>query len=124
MLKLGTTTGHCIKLVRETLHIIDKHGGMRGFYLIMDNAPICAFKKIEAIIRDYNCVYLSPLSNMHQNSIQLGKFWALIKGKVRRHKLDDTETLEEKVSVILLLQSQLSTSKTSFNRQRINSTTA
>jgi transposase len=77
---------------------MDKHDQMKGFYLIMDNALIHSSKQIEEIIyersRDYKCVYLPPYSP-ELNPIE--QFWALIKGKVKRHKLEGAETLQDRV---------------------------
>ncbi|KAI8085472.1 hypothetical protein BDF21DRAFT_322193, partial [Thamnidium elegans] len=36
----GTTTGHYLNSIRETLNIMDIYPEMKGFYLIMNNAPI------------------------------------------------------------------------------------
>jgi hypothetical protein len=36
----GTTVGHYLRFLRETLDILDNYDQMRGFYVIMDNAPI------------------------------------------------------------------------------------
>ncbi|GAA5811561.1 hypothetical protein MFLAVUS_004999 [Mucor flavus] len=36
----GTTTGHYLKFINDTLDIMDKYENLRGFYFIMDNAPI------------------------------------------------------------------------------------
>jgi hypothetical protein len=75
MLKAGTTTGHYIKFISETFHMIDKREDMTGFYLIMDNALIYTSKEIQAIIkernRDYKCVYLpSPQYSPKFDSVE------------------------------------------------------
>jgi transposase len=61
--------------------------------------PIHTSKEIEATIkgrnRSYKYVYL-PLYSPELNPIE--QLWALIKGKVRRHKLEDTENLEERIN--------------------------
>ncbi|KAG0930755.1 hypothetical protein G6F57_011662 [Rhizopus arrhizus] len=92
----GTTAGHYMRFLRETLNILDKYDQMRGYYFIMDNAPI--HKQIEDILnernKDYKCVYLPPYSP-ELNPIE--QFWALVKRKVRRQKLKDTETLQERI---------------------------
>ncbi|KAG0905458.1 hypothetical protein G6F29_012149 [Rhizopus arrhizus] len=84
-----------MRFLRETLDILDKYDQMRGYYFIMDNAPI--HKEIEDILnernKDYKCVYLPPYSP-ELNPIE--QFWALVKRKIRRQKLKDTETLQER----------------------------
>lgn len=94
----GTTAGHYLRFLRETLNIMDKHDQIKGFYLIMDNAPIHSSKQIEEIIyekgRDYKYVYLPPYLP-ELNPIE--QFWALVKGKVKRHKLEGAETLQDRV---------------------------
>ncbi|KAG1048474.1 hypothetical protein G6F43_009134 [Rhizopus delemar] len=46
----GTTAGHYMRFIQETLSILDKYDQMRGFYFIMDNAPI--HKQIEDMLCD------------------------------------------------------------------------
>ncbi|KAG0848086.1 hypothetical protein G6F17_011958 [Rhizopus arrhizus] len=79
----GTTADHYMRFLRETLDILDKYDQMRGYYFIMDNAPI--HKEIEDILnernKDYKCVYLPPYSP-ELNPIE--QFWALVKRKIRR----------------------------------------
>ncbi|KAG1038190.1 hypothetical protein G6F43_012730 [Rhizopus delemar] len=92
----GTTSGDYMRFIQETLNILDKYDQMRGFYFIMDNAPI--HKQIEDMLnernRDYKCVFLPPYSP-ELNPIE--QFWALVKHKVRREKLQDTETLQDRI---------------------------
>ncbi|KAI9243697.1 hypothetical protein EDC94DRAFT_487980, partial [Helicostylum pulchrum] len=38
--KKDITTGHYLKFISESLNVIDKYESFRGFYLIMDNAPV------------------------------------------------------------------------------------
>ncbi|GAA5814508.1 hypothetical protein MFLAVUS_008005 [Mucor flavus] len=94
----GTTTGHYLRFLNDTLDIMDKQDSMKDFYLIMDNAPIHTSKAIEQAVkrrnRDYKCVYLPPYSP-ELNPIE--QFWALIKRKVKRNKLDGTDTLELRI---------------------------
>lgn len=93
----GTTAGYYLRFVRETLDILDKYDEMKGYYFIMDNSRI--HKEIQDILsernRDYKCVYLPPYLP-ELNPIE--QFWALVKHKVRREKLKDTETLQEKIA--------------------------
>ncbi|EIE92359.1 hypothetical protein RO3G_17230 [Rhizopus delemar RA 99-880] len=74
----------------------DKYDQMRGFYFIMDDAP--NHKQIEDTLnernRDYKYVFLPPYSP-ELNPIE--QFWALVKRKVRREKLQDTETLQDRI---------------------------
>ena len=62
----------------------------------MDNAPI--HKQIKDILnernKDYKCMYL-PSYLPELNPIE--QFWALVKRKVKRQKLKDTETLQERI---------------------------
>ena len=78
---------------------MDKYDNLRGYYFIMDNAPIHTSKEIEEIIkrrnRDYKCVYLPPYSP-ELNPIE--QFWALVKSQTKRHKLQDRETLEARIT--------------------------
>ncbi|KAG0754563.1 hypothetical protein G6F57_006105 [Rhizopus arrhizus] len=92
----GTTVGYYMQFIQETLNILDKYDQMRGFYFIRDNAPI--HKQIEDILNErngvYKCIFLPPYSP-ELNTIE--QFWALVKHKVRREKLQDTETLQDRI---------------------------
>jgi transposase len=104
----------------KSFNILDKYDQMRGFYFIRDNAPI--HKQIEDIFNkrngDYKCVFLPPYSP-ELNPIE--KFWALVKRKVRREKLQDTETLQDRIVdaanevTIKHLQNIIQHSKTQFD---------
>ncbi|CEP19424.1 hypothetical protein [Parasitella parasitica] len=92
----GTTAGHYLRFVRETLDVLDNFDEMKGYYFIMDNSRIR--KEIQDLLdernRDYKCVYLPPYSP-ELNPIE--QFWALVKHKIKREKLKDTETLQERI---------------------------
>jgi transposase len=94
----GTTAGHYLRFIKETLDVMDKYDEFQGFYFIMDNASIHqnsdVKREIESRGREYKCVYLPPYSP-ELNPIE--QFWALIKKTVKRHKLDDSEMLEERI---------------------------
>jgi transposase len=94
----GTTSGHFLRFIKETLDIMDKHKKFEGSYFIMDNASIHSNPDVEREInsrgKGYKCVYLPPYSP-ELNPIEL--FWAIVKKTVRRHKLADTETLEQRI---------------------------
>lgn len=36
----GTTTAHFVKFINKPLDIMDMDGGMKGHYLVLDNASI------------------------------------------------------------------------------------
>lgn len=38
----GTTTGHYIQFISDTLDIMDEFPNMKGFHIVMDNSPIHA----------------------------------------------------------------------------------
>ncbi|KAG2206692.1 hypothetical protein INT47_003634 [Mucor saturninus] len=63
---------------------------MKGFYLIMDYAPIHSSNEVKQIVedrkKDYICVHLPELNLIEQ-------FWAIIKQKVKRNQLMESETL-------------------------------
>ncbi|EIE78639.1 hypothetical protein RO3G_03343 [Rhizopus delemar RA 99-880] len=37
---IGTTAGHYVKSISDTLDIMDEFPNMKGFHIVMDNAPI------------------------------------------------------------------------------------
>ncbi|KAI8880828.1 hypothetical protein K501DRAFT_254382 [Backusella circina FSU 941] len=47
----GTTSGHYLRFIKETLDIMDKHKSMRGSYFIMDNASMHTKPEIEEEIK-------------------------------------------------------------------------
>ncbi|KAG0740381.1 hypothetical protein G6F57_006806 [Rhizopus arrhizus] len=56
------TAGHYVKFLEATL---DKHDQIRGFHLVMDNAPIHSFKQMAELIESRSRtkpVYLPPHS--------------------------------------------------------------
>ncbi|KAG1139069.1 hypothetical protein G6F37_008932 [Rhizopus arrhizus] len=90
----GTIAGHCMRFIQENLNILDDQ--MRGFYFIMDNAPI--HKQIEDTLnktnRDYKYVFLQPYS---PEISPIEQFWALVKRKIRHEKLQGSETWQDRI---------------------------
>ncbi|KAG1052649.1 hypothetical protein G6F43_005221 [Rhizopus delemar] len=82
----GTTTAHFVKFINEILDIIDMDDGMKGHYLVFDNASIHKSKpmirRIES--RGYRVMYLPPYLP-ELNSIE--QFWVIVKGKIKRDRL-------------------------------------
>ncbi|KAG2195432.1 hypothetical protein INT46_008465 [Mucor plumbeus] len=69
---------------------------MQGFHIVMDNAPIHIPSVIDPLIekRGYIPVYL-PSYSPELNPIE--NFWSIVKSKVKRHSLKDTETLTSRI---------------------------
>lgn len=91
--KKGTTTGHYLNFLSGTLDHLDKYPELKGFYLVMDNAPIHNHEEIETLVtnRGYRCVCIPPYSP-ELNSIE--QFWSLVKNRVnKRSKFKDKEDL-------------------------------
>lgn len=76
--------------------IMDNYPEMKGFYIVMDNAPIHVPSVTDPSIikRGYVPVYLPPYSPA-LNLIE--QFWSVVKFKVKRHPLKDTETLTTRI---------------------------
>jgi transposase len=93
----GTTTAHFIKFMNELLDIMDVDRSLMGSYLVMDNCTIHKshpmIRKIES--RGYRVMYLSPYSP-ELNPIE--QFWALVKGKMKRHRLMNEENLSQRIA--------------------------
>ncbi|KAG0786612.1 hypothetical protein G6F62_008901 [Rhizopus arrhizus] len=92
----GTTGEHYLQFINDTMDIMDEFPEMKGYFIIMDNAPIHVPEMIDPIImkRGYTPVYLPPYSP-ELNPIE--QFWAVIKAKVKRGKLSDVETLTTRI---------------------------
>lgn len=93
----GTNTAHFVKFMSELLDIMDLDRSLMGSYLVMDNCSIHKshpmFRKIES--RGYRVVYLPPYSP-ELNPIE--QFWAIVKGKMKRHRLMTEENLSSRIA--------------------------
>ncbi|EPB87867.1 hypothetical protein HMPREF1544_05396 [Mucor circinelloides 1006PhL] len=93
----GTNTAHFVKFMSELLDIMDLDRSLMGSYLVMDNCSIHKshpmFRKIES--RGYRVMYLPPYSP-ELNPIE--QFWAIVKGKMKRHRLMTEENLSSRIA--------------------------
>ncbi|KAG1131033.1 hypothetical protein G6F38_013405 [Rhizopus arrhizus] len=78
----GTVTGHYISFLKVTLDEMDKHPHMKGYSIVMDNAPIHTHENIKKYIeyQGYKCMHL-PTYSPELNPIE--QFWAVSK-KLRK----------------------------------------
>ncbi|KAG1470052.1 hypothetical protein G6F56_002901 [Rhizopus delemar] len=92
----GTTSSHYMHFIVDTMDIMDTFSDMQGYHIVMDNAPIHVPALIDSLIknRGYVPVYLPPYS-LELNPIE--DFWAIVKSKVKRYALKDTETLTSRI---------------------------
>lgn len=90
----GTTTNHYVNFVKDILNEMDRFPEMKGFFLIMDNAPIHTNKLLRSIIEDrgYRCLYLPPYSP-ELNPIE--QFWSVVKSGVKREFVLKKDTLPQ-----------------------------
>jgi transposase len=79
------------------LDIMDLNEDLKGNYLVMDNCTIHKsnpmMRKIES--RGYKLMYLPPYSP-ELNPIE--QFWAILKGKLKRHKLLTEEKMSDRIA--------------------------
>ncbi|EIE81118.1 hypothetical protein RO3G_05823 [Rhizopus delemar RA 99-880] len=92
----GTTAGHFVQFISDTLDIMDAFPNMKVFHIVMDNAPIHPRDVVDPIAsqRGYIPVYLPPYSP-ELNPIEM--FWKVLKDRVKRGKLTDAETLSSRI---------------------------
>ncbi|KAG0930795.1 hypothetical protein G6F57_011475 [Rhizopus arrhizus] len=92
----GTTSAHYTKFINEPLDILDDMEGMKGSYLVMGNYSIHGSKLMQNKIlrRGYKLVYL-PIYSPELNAIK--QFWSLVKGKMTRNKLLQSETMSSRI---------------------------
>lgn len=92
----GTTAGHYLQFISNTLDIMDAFPNMKGFHIVMDNAPIHSPDAIDPTIKErgYIPVYFPPYSP-ELNPIEM--FCKVLKDRVKRGKLSDVETLTSSV---------------------------
>lgn len=84
----GTTTGHYLNFIRETLDIMDRYPEMKGFYLIMDNAPTHSSNKVNQMVESLYSPELNPIE----------QFWAIVKHKLKRNQPMESETLAQRIT--------------------------
>lgn len=74
----GTTAGHYVQFASDTLDIMDEFPNMKGFHIVMDNAPIHSPEAVDPIIlgRGYIPVYFPPYSP-ELNPIEM--LWKILK---------------------------------------------
>ncbi|KAG1145525.1 hypothetical protein G6F37_003396 [Rhizopus arrhizus] len=78
----GTTSGHYVQFINDTMNIMGEFPEMRGFHIIMDNTPI-------------HVPSLSSLYSPELNPIE--QFWAVLKSKVKLTKFSDIEILSSRI---------------------------
>lgn len=92
----GTTAGHYLRFISDTLDIMDAFPNMKGFHIVMDNTPIHSPDAIDPIIKERGHIPLySPSYLPELNPIEM--FWKVLKDRVKRGKLSDVETLTSRV---------------------------
>ncbi|KAG1356830.1 hypothetical protein G6F63_000219 [Rhizopus arrhizus] len=93
--KVGTRAEHYLSYLSNVMDILDRNN-MRGFYLVMDNAPIHKPATVRNLIesRGYRCAYLPPYSPF-LNPIEL--FWSKVKYGVKRKPFETGETLTPRI---------------------------
>lgn len=80
----GTTAGHYLQFISDTLDIMDEFPNMKGFHIVIDKAPIHSHSLVDPLIeeRGYVPVYLTPYS-LELNPIEM--IWKMLKDKVKRN---------------------------------------
>lgn len=75
---------------------MDQFEEMKGFYLVMDNAPIHTADEIKEMVKErgYKCVYLPPHSP-ELNPIE--NFWSVVKNKVKRSSFATADDLATRI---------------------------
>ncbi|KAG1079242.1 hypothetical protein G6F42_023863 [Rhizopus arrhizus] len=79
------------------MNFMDQFPKMKGFYTVMNNAPIHTADDIDEMIpkRGYKSIYLPPYSP-ELNPIK--NFWSTMKAYVKRSKFSADEDLETRVA--------------------------
>lgn len=89
--RVGTRTSHYLDFLSRTMDTLDAEG-MKGRYLVMDNAPIHKAQEVKDLItlRGYKYMYL-PTYSPFLNPIE--EMWSKIKFGVRRGELTNQDSL-------------------------------
>lgn len=93
----GTTVGHYLQFISDTLDIMDELPNMKEFHIVMDNAVIHSHMDPLIIERSYVPVN-HPLYSPKRNPVE--KFWKVLKDKVRRSKLSNLETFTTRITEV------------------------
>ncbi|KAL7313932.1 hypothetical protein PS15m_012363 [Mucor circinelloides] len=93
----GTVTGYYMLFLQNTMNFMDQFPEMKGFYIVMDNAPIHTADDIDQMVtkRGYKSIYLPPYSP-ELNPIE--NFWSTMKSYVKRSKFSSDEDLKIRVA--------------------------
>ncbi|CEP16601.1 hypothetical protein [Parasitella parasitica] len=93
--RVGTRTEHFLFYLNNVMDVLDKNN-LRGFYIVMDNAPIHKPNKVREYIekRGFKCVYIPPYSPF-LNPIE--EFWSKVKFGVKRTPFDTGDTLTARI---------------------------
>ncbi|SAL96430.1 hypothetical protein [Absidia glauca] len=93
--RVGTKAVHYLQFLEATLTELDKNG-LKGRYLVMDNAPIHKSVEVQNLIssRGYKCMYL-PTYSPSLNPIE--EMWSKMKLNVRRGEITDKDTLVPRI---------------------------
>lgn len=94
--RIGTRTNHYLAFLSSTMDVLDA-AGLKGRYLVMDNAPIHTSTDVKNLIasRGYNCMYL-PTYSPFLNPIE--EMWSKIKFGVRREEVTTKDTLIPRIT--------------------------
>ncbi|CEI90513.1 hypothetical protein RMCBS344292_04837 [Rhizopus microsporus] len=70
---------------------------MKGYYIVMDNAPIHTSNEIDTMMteRGHKCIYLPPYSP-ELNPIE--QFWSIVKNKIKCSQFQTKEDLSTRVT--------------------------
>lgn len=55
-----TTVGHYIQLFSDTLTIMNLFPDMKGFYIVMDNAPMHSRPSVDPVVIEGGYIYVLP----------------------------------------------------------------
>ncbi|EIE79863.1 hypothetical protein RO3G_04568 [Rhizopus delemar RA 99-880] len=92
----STVADHYLRFLEKTMDEMDCFPELKGYYIVMDNAPIHTSDQIDKMIvaRGYKSIYLPPYSP-ELNPIE--QFWAIVKNKVKRSSFEATEDLATRI---------------------------
>lgn len=93
----GTVTDHYMIFLQKLMNCMDPFPEMKGFIIVLDNAPIHKADEITEIIskRKYRSIYLPPYFPT-LNSIK--NYWSRRKSYVKKAKFDGTDDLKMRVT--------------------------
>ncbi len=92
----GGSASHYLNFVQSLIEKLKADGQYEGSYILLENVPLENQRNIEAVIESnkFNCLFL-PQQSSDFNAIE--DFWPIVRSHIKRTRLEDNETMEQRI---------------------------